>query len=480
MGGEQVAAAREYFSQNQFPTFNSPESSVEAFAFLAAYTRSQRKLMQVPAPLTNHFQADVEGARMIIDGVLAERRSVLSTNESKAIMRAFGIPVTQVLEADSATSALVAAESVGFPVAMKINSPDITHKSDVDGVRLGIGNASAVRGTFTELVERAKNRVPNATIKGVTIEQMHSPENGRELLVGVIRDPVFGPTITFGAGGTQVEVMRDRAVGLPPLNSFLASQMIANTKIARLLKDFRGMPAVNIEAIEQTMIRVSEMVCEIPQIAGLDINPLIADEHGVVVVDARIVVERHAPTLDRYAHVAIHPYPHHITTTYQLADGTVITIRPIRPEDAEIEKEFVRQLSDESKFFRFMQRIDELTPEMLVRFTQLDYHRELGLIAVVHDGEPNELQVGVSRYSAAADGKTCEFGLAVADDWQKKGLGTNLMNTLLDAARSKGFSEMVGEILTSNIGMLELVTNLGFTIQPHNEDPTVKVARYAL
>ncbi len=478
MGGEQVAEAREYFSQNQFPTFNSPESSVEAFGFLASYARSQRKLMQVPGPLTDHFDPDVEGARMIIEGVLAEKRTVLSTNESKAIMRAFGIPVTQVLEADSATSALVAAESVGFPVAMKINSPQITHKSDVDGVRLGIGNASAVRGTYTELVERATKKVPNATIKGVTVEQMHSPENGRELLVGVIRDPVFGPTITFGAGGTQVEVMRDRAVGLPPLNSYLVSQMIDNTKIAKLLKEFRGMPAVNMEAIEKTMMRISEMVSEIPQIAELDINPLIADEDGVVVVDARIVVERHAPTLDRYDHMAIHPYPHHITMSYQLADGTDITIRPIRPEDAAIEQQFVKDLSEESRFFRFMQSVDQLTNEMLVRFTQLDYHRDLALIAVVHDGESNELQIGVSRYSTSADGHTCEFGLAVADDWQNKGLGTNLMNTLLDAARSKGFSEMIGEVLATNTGMLELVRNLGFTVETHESDPTVKVARY--
>ncbi|MCB0717209.1 MAG: bifunctional acetate--CoA ligase family protein/GNAT family N-acetyltransferase [Bacteroidetes bacterium] len=480
MGGEQVETAREYFSQHHFPTFQSPESSVEAFAFLASYARSQQKLMQVPEPLVHQKAADPEGARMIIEGVLADHRSVLSSNESKAVLRAFGIPVTQVLEADSATSALVAAESVGFPVAMKINSPDITHKSDVDGVRLNVTNAAAVRGTYHELVERARELVPNATIKGVTIEPMHSPTSGRELLVGVIKDPVFGPTVTFGAGGTRVEVLRDRAVGLPPLNKFLVEQMVANTKVSKLLKAFRGMPAVNMEALVQTLIRVSDMACEIPQITGLDINPLIADENGVIVVDARIVVERHAPTLDMYDHVAIHPYPAHLTSQYQLADGTTITIRPIRPEDAEIEQDFVRRLSPESKFFRFMRSVNELTHEMLVRFTQLDYHRELGLIAVLNNGQPDEMQVGVARYGASVDGTSCEFGLVVSDEWQHKGIGTNLMTALLEAAQQKGFTEMNGEILSTNHGMLGLVENLGFTLQPHPEDPGVKIARHRL
>ena len=475
MGVSQVEAANKLFSRHHLPNFPNPESSVEAFAYLASYQQNQQLLMQVPGPLKTRSEPDVDGARLIIESVLAEKRSVLTITESKAVLHAFAIPVTQSIECDSANDALVAAESIGFPVAMKIHSKDITHKSDVGGIRLNISNAHAIRSTYNELLEGVHNKIPDAKIEGVTVEPMVISSHGRELLVGVIRDPVFGPVITFGAGGVQVEVLRDRAVSLPPLNTLLIEKLIKQTHIAQLLGSFRDMPAVKMESLVQVLRRVSEMVCELPEIRALDINPLIADENGVLALDARIVVEHQSPSHDRYAHMAIHPYPNHLVSMLQLADGTNIKIRPIRPEDASIEQSFVRELSSQSKYFRFMQGLNELTQQMLVRFTQLDYSRELALIAVLESTEEDAV-LGVARYVMNPDGESCEFALVVADKWQHKGIGSHLMNALIEAARQRGIKRMEGEILANNHNMLKLTENLGFSLHKNSDDPGISDA----
>ena len=479
MGDGHVRSANALFTQNGIPTFSNPESSVEAFAFLANYYRNQQLLMQVPGSLGRRSKADIEGARLIIESVLAEQRNQLSPLEAKALLHAFDIPVTAGTNCHSANEALVAAENHGFPVVMKINSPQLSHKTDVGGVRLNISNAQAVRTTYNELLDEVGQKAPQATIDGVIVEPMYTARHGRELLVGVTRDPVFGPIITFGAGGTAVEVMRDRAVALPPLNSFLAASLISHTRTARLLEAHRDQPPVNMEALIQGLCRVSEMVCELPQIVEMDINPLIADGNGVIALDCRIVVTHRTPSLDPYSHMAIHPYPHRLIAQLQLADGTNITIRPIRPEDAEIEQSFVRKLSPQSKYFRFMQSLNELTPEMLVRFTQLDYNRELALIAV-QEKAGAEIELGVARYVMNPDGKSCEFALVVADEWQHRGIGSQLMTHLMEAAQERGFSSMDGEILADNQKMLDLVRSLGFHIQTSAEDPGVKLATITL
>jgi acetyltransferase len=473
MGEAQVAAARAAFTQGKIPEFPTPEASVEAFAYLAAYQRNQQLLLQTPGPLAEQSTPDIAGAEMIIDGALSERRSVLTGLEAKALLRAFGVPIVPAVLARSANEALVAAESLGFPVAMKIESPDIVHKSDVDGVRLNIENAQAVRGAYKELLAAVQERRPNARVTGVTVERMHTRRHGRELLLGVVRDPVFGPVIAFGAGGTTVEVLRDRAVTLPPINGFLAQRVIAQTRIAPLLGAFRQLPPVAMDALIAALRRLSEIVCELPQIRELEINPLVADPEGVVALDVRVVVDALTPRLERYGHMAIHPYPSHLVSDWQLADGTDIVIRPIRPEDAEIEQSFVRKLSPQSRYFRFMQTLKDLTAEMLVRFTQIDYHRELALIAVMTvDGK--EVEIAVARYITNPDGTSCEFALVVADEWQGKGVGTRLMHGLMEAARARGFRTMDGEVLAANTSMLEFVENLGFEIRPNPNDPNVK------
>ncbi len=469
MGEDQVEEARRLFTENRIPTFRTPESAVAAFSYLARYNRSQQLLLQVPGPLSERHDPDVDGAKLVIEGAIGEGHKVLSTTESKALLTAFGIPTMQSVEARSANEALVAAQSLGFPVAMKIASHDITHKSDVGGVRLNINSAATVRSVYNDLIFAAKKAMPKADIRGVTIEKMCRKPHGRELMVGVVRDSVFGPTISFGAGGTTVEIMKDRAVALPPLNQYLVQDMIKQTKISKLLDSFRNLPEVDKGAIETVLLRVSEMVCELPQIQELDINPLIVDENGAMAVDARVVVEHQSPTMGRYDHMAIHPYPSHLESNMQLPDGRNIVIRPIRPEDAEIEDTFVRNLSPESKYFRFMHTLQELTPKMLVRFTQIDYDREMAFIATT-DVDGREAEIAVGRYVTNPDGATCEPALVVGDEWRRMGIGTKIMASLMDVARNRGLTLMEGEVLSDNSTMVSLARKMGFIVQSCDTD----------
>lgn len=479
MGGEQVLPSRKLFNQARKPSFRTPEPAVEVFSFLSKYYQNQKLLMQVPGPLSHHLEPDIEGARMIIEGALQDHRKVLSEMESKALLSAFHIPVAQTLIARSANEALQIAMELGFPVAMKINSVDITHKTDAGGVMLNLGNALEVRTAYQEMLDHIAQNRPDAHIDGVAIEPMVIKPNGRELMIGVTNDPVFGPVITFGAGGTSVEVLGDRSVALPPLNSFLVKDLIQSTRTARLLEAFRHMPAIDMEALESTLLRVSEMVCELPMLMEMDINPLVADEHGVIAADARVVIGIRTPSADRYAHMAIYPYPSHLVSQWQLSDGTNITIRPIRPEDAGLEQDFVRELSEETRYFRFMNSVQELTQTMIVRFTQIDYSREIALIAVteMHDHQHplKEVELGVARFATNPDGESCEFAIVIADRMHGKGLGSKLMTALMDAARERGLKVIQGEVLSQNAHMLKLMKNLNFTITNSREDDSIKI-----
>ena len=470
MGETSVSQAREYLSANGIADFATPEPAVSAFSYLALHHRNRRLALETPSPQAETHHPDLEGARMIVDAVLADDRDMLSDVESKALMRAFHIPVNMTIEADSETAALVAAETVGFPVAIKINSPDISHKSDVGGVRINITDAAEVMVAFRSIIAAAKAARPNARIKGVTVEAMARLTGARELVVGASRDQIFGPTILFGAGGTMVEVLQDSAVALPPLNSVLANRLVDRTKVSRLLAAFRERDAVDREAVIDVLMRISDLVCELPQVVELDINPLFAGPEGVLAVDARVKVARPPAREGRYDHVAIHPYPRHLVVEDHLIDGTPLVIRPIRPEDAESEQNFVRELSDEAKMFRFMGALNELSPEMLVQFTQIDYRREMAMVAMaIRDG--HEQQVGVARYVINPDGRSCEFAVVVGDQITHQGIGTRLMKALFRAARDHGLQVMEGTVLKNNAPMLQLMDDLGFTRRMDPDDP---------
>ncbi len=475
MGELEVESGRALFRTHNLPSYKTPESAVEAFHVLAAFQRNQQQLLQVPDPLTQEISPDVEGSRLIIDSVLAQGRQVLSEMESKALLAAFHIPITRAVHARDAREALVLAEEIGFPVVLKVNSPDISHKSDVGGVVLNIGDAPALLKAYKDLLHKLKQQCPEARLDGVIVEKMCLLPHGREFMVGIIRDPAFGPVITFGSGGTAVEVYADRSVALPPLNHYLVQRMIEGTRAAKLLGQFRHLPPANAQALENVLLRASEMVCELPQIQEMDINPLIVDENGAVAVDARIIVARRTPHQLRYAHMAIHPYPTDLVEQWQRPDGNDVSIRPIRSEDAVIEARFVRALSAQSRYFRFMHSLRELTPAMLSRFTQIDYDREMGLIAVT-DRDDREVQIGVARYVVNPDGESCEFAIVVADEWQRQGVAARLMGSLIRAAQEKGLKLIEGEILSENHNMLEFLKHMGLEIRPDPEDPQLKRA----
>ncbi len=480
MGGGQVKEARQRFNDAHVPDFRTLENAVDAFSYLARYNKNQRLLLQTPAGLTGGKEPpDREGARLIIEAVLTEQRKVLTEPESMAVLNSFRIPTVRNAVAHSANEALIIAESIGFPIAMKVLSTDISHKSDAGGVRLNINSAQEVRGAYRQLVDDVQVRVPDAKISGVTVEKMYRSSNGRELMIGVIRDPVFGPVISFGSGGTTVEIMGDSAVSLPPLNQRLAIDLINRTKVSRLLGKFRNMPAVDIDQLVDVLLSVSGMACELPWLQEMDINPLIIDDAGIVAVDARIVVDYPKPSTDPYEHLAIHPYPSHLLNKTQLNDGTDIVIRPIRPEDAEMEARFVRELSTETKYFRFMNSLQELSQEMLVRFTQIDYHDEMALIAVKAGGEREE-QLGVARYTTNVDKKSCEFALVVSDKWRGRGIAHRLMTGLMDVARDRNLERMEGQVLSANRKMLELVASLNFDVRSVPDDPAIKQVEVSL
>ena len=473
MGQQQVLEARLLFRGAGIPSFRTPEPAVQLFAQISGYYRSQKLLLQTPGSFSEHGAPRLDSARLMIETAIEDGRSVLSEMESKALLASFHIPIAQTMVARSMTEAVVIAEEIGLPVVMKVDSRQITNKSDIGGVRLNLGSLSAIRNAYNEILEEVAKSRPEATINGVAIEPWVNKPNGRELRIGNTQDKIFGPVITLGPGGTRVDVDRNRAVALPPLNSFLVADLIQSSQGITRLGGLRNLPPVSLAAIEEVLLRVSEMVCELPWISELEINPLIVDENGAVAVDARIAIAPLADGRGRYDHMAIHPYPAHETQSFQTDSGEEVTIRPIMPEDAAMEQEFVKRLSPESKYFRFMNTIRELSQAQLARMTQIDYDREMAFIATV-DQNGCPFEVGVARYATNPDGESCEFAIVVADDWAGRGLARRLMGVLVDSARTRGLKYMTGDFLAENRRMLKFVANLGFVLGPHPDDPGLK------
>jgi len=465
--------SRKYLEDQGIPNFYTPETAIEAFSFLCAYRRNQAQLMEVPPALSGDETApDLARAAAIRDAALAEGRTALNEHEAKALLAGFGLPVPPSIIANTRDATVEAGNQIGYPVVVKILSRDITHKSDVGGVRLSLQNAAMVASAFDDMMRHVRALRPDARIEGALVQPMLRFADAREVLVGVATDALFGPVISFGAGGVSVEAVRDTAIALPPLNAPLARELMSRTRVQRLLAGYRNVPAADETALIAILTGVSRMVCLLPWLKEMDLNPVLAHADGAMIADARIEIDsaRSAPP-PRYRHMAIHPYPVELEETLEVK-GTRLALRPMRPEDAELERAFVDSLSPDSRYNRFMHALPGLTPRMLARFTQLDYDRELALVAL-HEGG----FIAVGRYAPNPDGETAEFALTVADAWQGKGLGRALLERLCKYAKLAGYRALYGHILRDNPAMLGLAQRLGFT-QAGREDGEVTLVRH--
>lgn len=487
MGETQVKEARLLFKGAGIPTFRTPEPAVELFSHISSYFRNQQLLLQTPPAISSASSAAdylaprLESARLVIETALQEGRKVMSEMESKALLAAFNIPIAQTMVARSLSEALVLSEELGLPVAMKIDSTSITEKSECGGVRLNLTTLAGVRDAYRDILADVRKNHPDALINGIAIEPMIVKPNGRELIVNVLQDKIFGPAITIRPDDNDSDGSgKGRAVALPPLNTFLINDMLQSSRIVAHLGPLRNKPAASMEALNSVLLRISEMVCELPWIREIEINPLIIDENDAVAVDAHIVIANLPLNSGPYDHMAIHPYPSQLVTSFQTSDGQTVTIRPINPEDAPLEQEFVQGLSAESRYFRFMNTIRELAPAQLIRLTQIDYDREMAFVAVIQEDE-HPMEVGVARYAINPDGESCEFAIVVADKWQGKGLARRLMSVLIETAKNhRGLKFMNGDFLADNQRMIKFVTNLGFVLSPHPEDAGLKRGMLAL
>jgi acetyltransferase len=473
LGGDSVAEARRICSESGIPTFDTPEDAVNGYLQIVHYRQAQNLLMQVPASASTDVEADRDGARRLIQAVLAEGRFQLSEPESKEVLAAYGIPVVRTRHAADVEQAVSAAAEIGFPVAVKIVSPQVTHKSDVGGVALDLDTPEAVRAAAQRMQRRLAELQPDARLAGFSVQQMARRPDSIELIVGAATDPVFGPVILFGQGGIAVEVTDDHAVALPPLNTVLARDMVGRTRVAKLLAGYRNRPAADMEAILSTLMQISQLVSDIPELLELDINPLLADSAGVIALDARMRValaDHTASSLDR---LAIRPYPRELEETIEF-EGRPLLLRPVMPEDGPAHLALFAALTPDDVRYRMFVRMRELGPSQLARFTQIDFDREMAFIATRPgpDGQPETL--GVGRVVADPDNVSAEFAVTVRSDLKGHGLGRTLMAKVIAYCRARGTREIVGEALPQNTRVIRLVKSLGFEVAPAREEGTVK------
>ncbi len=476
MGDEAVRQARASFQAAGVPCYDTPEQAVQAFAMLLEYRRNQAQLMEAPPADAGPTSAasrsapalDLPAVRQAMAAALASGREWLTEPEAKALLVACGIPTVATRVAgptpeDAAAAAQAVADDAGWPVVLKILSPTITHKSDVGGVALALGSAEAVRAAATQMLQSVGAARPDASITGFTVQQMVQRPRAQELIVGAHLDPLFGPVILFGQGGTAVEVLADRAVALPPLNVPLARALVQRTRVARLLAGWRDVPPADAGALHGVLCRVSQLLAAVPEITALDINPLLADAQGVLALDARVQLNAAAP--GGAAAFSIRPYPVQLTKTVDW-QGQTLTLRPIRPEDEAQHLRFLESLAPEDVRMRVFYSRQTIARNELARLTQIDYEREMAFIAISPDAHGQPQTLGVARAMADPDNIGAEFGIVVRSDLKGGGLGRLLMDTLIDYQRGRGTLTLHGSVLTENTRMLELARDLGFHVDP--------------
>jgi acetyltransferase len=481
LGEKAAAGARKKFREAHIPTFESPTDAIKGFFYLWQHTKAQEALMRTPPKETGRTPIADEAARTIMRTAARDGRSMLTEPEAKAVLSAFGIPTVPTRVAASveevpelAAALLQQAESV----VVKILSDDISHKSDVGGVRLGLRTPEEARHAAERMLMRTRELVPEARIQGFTIQPMVMRKRAHELLMGVYEDRLFGPMILFGAGGTATEIIADTAVALPPLDIELAHDLMAQTRIYKLLKGYRDRPPADLTAIAEALVHLSQLVVDCPAVRELDINPLLADEMGVIALDARIhidpkEVEKDGPN----PRLAIRPYPNQWERWTETADGDRILIRPIKPADEHLYGDFIAKLSPEDIRFRFLAPRKEFSHKFIARFTQIDYARAMAFVALNKD--ETEL-LGVARLSADTDYSQGEYAIIVRSDLKGAGIGWILMRHLIHYAEKEGLRVLSGDVLAGNERMLEMCRSLGFEIAANPEDASLRKVRLKL
>ena len=481
VGSEGKAEAA--FDAAGIPSYATEADAVGGFMHLVRYHESREFLMATPPDLPQDFAPDVAAVRAVIDGVLSEQRAWLDPIEITRVLSAYGIAITPATLARDAEEAVAVAKpylAEGTPVVLKIQSPDIVHKSEVGGVRLNLGNERAVREAAADILRRAREAKPQARIGGVAVFPMIVRPKARELIVGIADDPTFGPVIVFGQGGTAVEVINDKALALPPLDLALARGLMARTRISRLLKAYRNVPAADERAIELLLVKLAQLAADFPEIREVDLNPVLADETGVIAVDARVSiapVERplHAPS--GHPRFAIRPYPKEWERHLKLGDGTAVLVRPVRPEDESLFQTFFAGVTQEDLRLRFFAPLKEFSHPFIARLTQIDYARAMAFIAI---GEASGEMLGGVRLHANSDYDKGEYAILVRSDLKGHGLGWLLMQLLIEYARAEGIRTIEGQVLSENITMLNMCRELGFEISHDPDDAALCDAKLSL
>jgi acetyltransferase len=476
-------AVSQAFDAAGIPSYATESGAIAGFMHLVRYRETRELLMATPPNMPQDFVPDAAAVRPVIDGVLREKRTWLDPIETNRMFAAYGISITPATLAHTADETVAAAKpylAAGTPVVLKIQSPDIVHKSEVGGVRLNLASERAVHAAATEILDRARAEKPGARISGVTVFPMIVRPKAREVIVGVADDPTFGPVIVFGQGGTAVEVISDKALALPPLDLALARSLIARTRVSRILKAYRNVPAADEHAIELLLVKLAQLVADFPEIREIDLNPVLADETGVIAVDARVSVapvETQRSGRSGHPRFAIRPYPKEWERHATLPDGTPVFVRPVRPEDESLYGPFLAAVSGEDLRLRFFAPVKDFSHAFIARFTQLDYARAMALLAIK---EATGEMLGVVRLHTDAAYERGEYAVLVRSDLKSHGLGWLLMQTIIEYARAEGIRMIEGQVLRENTTMLKMCRELGFEIASDPEDAEVQLVRLRL
>lgn len=478
LGGQSMHEADDILVENGIPSYKTPEQAIRAFMTLVSYQRNLETLYETPRDIPLEFSVDRNKLRKDFHRAIKGKGAVLSETLSKSILASYGIPTTQPFFAPTREKAVAIARTIGYPLVMKIQSPDITHKSDAGGVILNLTGDQQVTDSFAKITDNARKAFPQAAIEGVTLQKMFHVKESVELILGIKKDKVFGTVLMVGTGGTTAELFSDKALGFPPLNERLARHMIESLKIYPLLKGYRGTRSKDVEGLIRVMIRLSYLAADFPEITELDINPLLVTPDEVIALDARIVLDNNLPIkgLPDYHHLALHPYPEKYVRQTTLHDGTLVTLRPIKPEDEPLWLEMLGSCSRESLYSRFRYFFHWESHEVAARYCYIDYDREIAIVAEIVEENRKKL-IGVGRLIADPDHESVEYAVLVADAWQQKELGNILTDFCLETAASWSLKKIVAQTTTDNTRMLSVLRKRGFEISVNDQDSTVDVSR---